>query len=202
MPRVVGSSLKRWANQDTSAKTARGLAAWFMLKSGVKWLIFLLGNHDQWGDGATILAQMAKLHGTQNITVHDWEARFSLSFPNGAEFRVWAAHDFPGSSQWNPLHGPLKASKMGAEADLYVCGHKHNWGVFTYENAERGLTQNVIRVRGYKFLDDYARRLGIAEQQGGCSVLTVFDPATRKVYAFEDVVMGAEFLTFLRNKAS
>lgn len=191
--------VKLYANQDTSVKTARRLAAWLMRESGIRWLVYLLGNHDLWGDGAAILAQMAKEQGTQKITCHDWEARFSLVFPNGAEFKIWAAHDFPGNSQWNPLHGPLKASKMGTEADIYVCGHKHNWGVFSYENADRGIVQHVIRVRGFKFLDDYARRLGIVEQQGGCSILTIFDPSTRRVYAFEDVETGARFLTWLRS---
>ncbi len=135
------------------------------------------------------------------IIYHDWEARFRLVFPNGWEARIFAAHDFKGHSQWNPLHGPMKAGAMGPEADIYVCGHRHNWATFTYENASRGREQTFIRVRGYKFLDDYARRMGIIEQEGGCSLMTVFDPGKRSITTFSDVERGAEFLTMVR-KAS
>src|SRR6185295_12348433 len=45
----AGRLVRLYANQDTSAKTARRLAEWFMLNSGVRWLIWLLGNHDDFG---------------------------------------------------------------------------------------------------------------------------------------------------------
>lgn len=190
----IGRLQRLYAEQDTSVSTARRLSEWLMLDAGVDWLVWLMGNHDSWGDGAAILAQMAK-RGTKKIICHDWEARFRLVFPNGWEARVFAAHDFKGHSMWNPLHGPMKAGAMGPEADIYVCGHKHNWATFTYENAARGREQHFIRVRGYKFLDDYARRLGIIEQEGGCSMLTVFDPNRKSITTFSDVERGAEFLT-------
>lgn len=194
----AGRLVQLYANQDTSVKTARRLAGWFMLESGVTWLIWLLGNHDLWGDGAAILAQMAKRHGTQKVVCHDWEARFSLQFPNGWEPRIFAAHDFKGNSIWNPLHGPMRAGQMGADADLYVCGHKHNAACFEFENADRGRYQSFIRVRGYKFMDDYARRGGFPEQDNGCAILTIFDPEARSIATFPDVERGVEFLTMLR----
>lgn len=198
----AGRLVKLYANQDTSVKTARRLAQWFMLDSGVKWIIWLLGNHDTWGDGAEILAQMAKLHGTQKLVCHDWEARFRLTFPNGWEAKVFAAHDFSGSSQWNPLHGPMKAGQMGDDADLYICGHRHNWAYFCFENAARGgRCQHFLRVRGYKFMDDYARRLGLSEQKAGCSALTIFDPTSERVTVFPDVDAGVEYLKLLRRTA-
>lgn len=156
---------------------------------------------NSWGDGAEVLAQMAKQHGTQKIICHDWEARFSLAFHNGWQPRIFAAHDFPGHSQWNPLHGPMKAGQMGDEADLFVCGHKHNSAYFEFENAARGRQQRFLRVRGYKFMDDYARRLGIQEQTTGCAGVSVFDPAKRTISVFTDAEVGADFLKFLRSKA-
>jgi hypothetical protein len=197
----AGRLVKLYANQDTSVKTARRLAEWFLMKSGVSWLVILLGNHDVWGDGAEIIAQMVKRHGTHKVVCHDWEARFCLSFANGWQPRIYAAHDFPGHSQWNPLHGPMKAGQMGDEAELFVCGHKHNAAFFEFENAARGLFQRFVRVRGYKFLDDYARRLGITEQTTGCSAVTVFDPETRKITVFSDVEEGAAYLAFKRARA-
>lgn len=193
-----GRLVAQYAKQDTSLKTAQKLAAWFMLESGVKWLVWLLGNHDAWGDGSGVLAQMAKRFGTQEVIMHDWEARFSLAFPNGHEFRVWASHDFKGHSMWNPLHGPLRAAKFGKDADLLVAGHKHNWGIFTYENADRGIKQTMIRTRGFKMDDDYARRIGIQEQEGGCSILTIFDPIQKDILAFDNIELGVKVLQSMR----
>lgn len=193
-----GRLVRLYANQDTSVKTARRLAEWFMLNAGIKWLVFLIGNHDAWGDGAEILARMGKQYGTKKIICHDWEARFQLVFPNGWSPRIYAAHDFPGNSQWNPLHGPMKAGMMGDPADLYVCGHKHNWAAYTFENPARGDVQTFLRVRGYKFLDDYARHIGKQEQQGGCAILTIFDPADKSILHFENVQKGADYLAKLR----
>jgi hypothetical protein len=198
----AGRLIKKYADQETSAKTAARLAEWLMLDAGIKWMIFLLGNHDQWNDGAAILSQMAKRHGTQKLVLHDWEARFSLNFPNGTKVKVWTAHDFPGDSQWNPLHGPVKAARFGPDVDLLVCGHKHHWGVSQWELADKGTTPLMIRVRGYKFNDDYARRIGKTEQKGGSSILAIIDPnattAEGRMMAFADVEKGADYLKFLR----
>jgi len=201
----AGRLVSKYASQETSAKTAGRLAEWFMLDSGIKWLIFLLGNHDQWGDGASLLAQMAKRYGTQKLTLHDWEARFSLNFPNGEKFNIWAAHDFPGDSMWNNLHGPLKAAKFGPDVDLLVCGHKHNWGVMQTELADKGTSPLLIRTRGYKFNDEYARRIGKTEQQEGCSIMTIINPQAKtianRIQAFVDCAEGADYLKYLRAKA-
>lgn len=208
----IGDSTNNWsgrlaalyAKQDTSQKTARRLVEWFMLHSGIKWALWLLGNHDTWSDGADILALMAAKHKTQKIVCHDWEARFVLQFKNGCEIRVNAAHDFPGQSMWNPLHGTVKAAKFGDQIDLLVCGHKHNWAVSQWEMASQGNIPLMIRVKGFKTFDNYAQRLGHYEQREGSAILTVIDPnATTKagrVQAFVDVDAGVEFLKWLRSR--
>jgi len=200
----AGRLVRKYADQETSAKTAGKLAEWFMLDAGIKWMIWLLGNHDAWGDGASILAQMAKRHGTQKLVLHDWEARFSLEFPNQTRINVWAAHDFPGDSMWNNLHGPLKAAKFGADVDLLVCGHKHNWGITQTELPEKGTTPVLIRTRGYKFNDDYARRIGKTEQNEGASIFTILNPLAKtragRVIPFVDIEAGADFLKWMRSK--
>lgn len=194
-----------YAKQDTSAKTARRLAAWFMLDAGIKWLLWLIGNHDAWGDGAEILQLMATKHKTQKIVCHDWEARFVLQFKNGCQIKVNAAHDFAGASMWNPLHGPVKAAKSGPMIDLLVCGHKHTWAVSQWEMAEQGNTPAMIRVKGYKTYDDYARRLGFYEQKEGAAILTVINPKATtqagRVSVFVDIENGVEYLKWLRQKA-
>jgi hypothetical protein len=196
----AGRLMRLYANQDTSVKTARRLAEWFMLDSGVRWLLFILGNHDAWGDGSAILMQMAKRFGTHKLVCHDWEARFILEFPNGWEVKVYVAHNFKGNSIWNPMHGPMREGQLGEDADLYVCGDKHTSGLFSFENPSRGHIQNFLRVRGYKFMDDYARHNGCKEQSEGCSGVSVFDPANRSVTCFLNAEEGAVFLSMKRDK--
>lgn len=201
----AGRLVKKYADQETSAATARRLAEWFMLDAGIKWLVWLQGNHDEWGDGSAILGLMARRHATQHVVMHDWEARFSLNFPGGQKMNIWAAHDFPGDSMWNPLHGPVKAARFGPDVDLLVCGHKHHWGISQWELADKGTTPLMIRCRGYKFNDDYARRIGKQDQAGGSSIFTIINPtaATRegRLMAFADVHQGADYLQFLRSRS-
>ena len=199
-----GRLIRKYADQDTSVKTARRLAEWFLLNSGVNWLVWLYGNHEHMGDGSHVLGEMAKRFGTRKIVMHDWEARFILQFPGGVECKIFAAHDHPGNSMWNPLHGNVKAARFGAGVDLVVNGHKHNWGISQWELADQGTAPLMIRTRGYKHMDDFARRIGHADQEEGQSILTVFNPKASiragRVQAFVDVASGADYLTWLRKK--
>lgn len=200
-----GRLIKKYADQDTSVATARKLVEWFLLESGMPWFLWLYGNHEHMGDGAGLLAQMAKRYNTARLVMHDWEARFVLRFPNGVEKRVNAAHDFPGHSMWNPNHGLVKAARFGPMVDLFMCGHKHNWAISQWELADQGTIPLMIRTRGYKYIDDYARKLGIAEQEEGASILVVIDPnastPSGQMMAFADIAAGADYLTWLREKS-
>lgn len=201
-----GRLIKKYADQDTSLKTARRLVEWFLLDSGIRWLIWLYGNHEQMGDGSALLAQMAKRYKTQAVVMHDWEARFSLNFPGGTSIRIFTAHDLPGNSIWNPLHGPVKAAMLGKDIDLLVCGHKHNWAMSQWELAEQGTAPLMIRTRGYKHFDDFAKRIGKIEQDEGASILTVINPKSQsragRLLSFVDIAAGADYLTWLRKRAT
>lgn len=201
-----GRLIRKYADQDTSLSTARRLVEWFMLDSGVRWLVWLYANHEHMGDGSAILGQMSKRYGTAKVVMHDWEARFVLRFPNGVDVRIFAAHDFPGNSMWNPLHGQVKAARFGSNIDVLIAGHKHNWAISQWELADQDVTPLMIRVRGYKYMDDYARRIGVIEQREGASVLLVVDPNAKtrggRTLAFQDVEQGADYLTYLREKAT
>lgn len=197
-----GRLIKKYADQDTSLKTANRLVEWLLLGSGMPWLVWLHGNHQHMGGSIPLHEQMNKRYGTVRVPMFDWCARFRLEFPNGEAFRINAAHDFPGNSQWNPNHGPVKAVSLGGDVDLAVTGHRHNWAISQWEMAEKGTTPLMVRVRGYKHLDDYARRIGKYEQEEGQSVLVVFDPASKtaagRMVAFADIEKGAEYLAFVR----
>ena len=200
-----GRLLKKYADQESSVHTARRLVEWLLLDSGVRWLVWLMGNHEHMGDASALLHEMNKRYGTVRVPMLDWLARFRLTFPNGAEFRIDAAHDFPGNSMWNPNHGNVKAASFGDDIDLVVCGHRHNWAISKWEMAEKGTTPLMVRLRGYKHMDDYARRIGKFEQEEGQSVMVVFDPNSRskadRMTPFVDIEEGAEYLTWKRGRA-
>lgn len=205
----IGDTLDNWpqgsrllslyAKSDTSTDTAAKLAQWFLEESGVRWLVVLLGNHDLF-PGHTNLKHL--IH-KKPLLLEEWGARFILQ-AGKQEYKIWASHDFPGHSQWNPLHGPQKAALMKSDADLYLAGHKHNWALHQEENAHRGFAYWLVRARGYKFDDDYAERLGYAEQAEGASIFVVFNPGARsmagRLQCFADAEVGADYLAWLRQK--
>lgn len=193
----VGRLMRLFAKQDASQDTARRLAEWFMSGSGVPWLVWLIGNHDEWNDGAEILKRM-NIH--KRVPVMNWEARFEVIFKNKTAVRVHAAHDFPGSSIYNTLHGPTKTARFGGHADLYVCGHKHTPGTAWFP-AESGRTPVLARARGYKWHDDHALVNGFSQYDCGAAILTIIDPTASqagRVLAFPDVAQGVKVLKALR----
>src|SRR5690606_20743975 len=86
-----GRLIRKYADQDTSIHTARRLVEWFLLDSGVSWLVWLHGNHQHMGGSVALHEQMNKRYGTQCVPMLDWEARFRLEFPNGESFKINAA---------------------------------------------------------------------------------------------------------------
>lgn len=196
----VGRLMRLFAEQDASQKTARRLAKWFLTECGVNWLIWIMGNHDAWNDGDSIL----KLMNVNHVPMEDWGAKFKLVFPNGLEIKINAAHDHKGHSQYNPLHAQQKAYLWGDVAHLFIAGHKHNWALMQQEDPERGYTHWFARARGYKFIDHFAQVHGFPEQQEGAAILVVIDPEAStksgQMICFSDVEKGAEFLTYLRSK--
>ena len=198
-----GSLARLHANNHVSVKEARELVEWFMHGSGIPWLIWLVGNHDAWSDGSAILDLIAKKYGTKKVIAHEWEARFRVVYP-GREYLINCAHNFPGNSQWNPLHGLNKAAMLREDSDILACGHLHNYAYSTFENANRGKVQHLLRVRGYKYMDSYARQIGMYEQEEGASAMFVMDPlATEKaaqLMYFASVEAGCDYLNFIRDK--
>ena len=206
----VGRLRTLFANQEMSQASAWKMARWLLLDSGVDWLVWLLGNHDLWNDGSEIFRQMGaslvemrreRFDGTK---IEEWQAQFKLVFPNGREAPIWAAHSFPGHSQWNPLHGPQKAAHMQAAAALYVCGHTHNWALHQEESASRGFVYWLARARGYKFIDTHADKLGHFSEQEGATVTAIFDPEASSpagfVQCYADLERAADYLIYLRKK--
>lgn len=195
----VGRLMRLYADQEMSKKQAWKLAKWLMRDAGINWLCHLLGNHDLWQDGPYLI----KANAAPQVPVEEWQSRFQIVFPNGKRVKIHAAHDFPGNSIWNPQHGPQKASMLFEQADIYACGHKHNWAINEGENANRDFIYWLIRARGYKFIDSYSDQLGHGSQKYGASITAIIDPTnsdTKKIRCFPDLQEAAEFLTYKRSK--
>lgn len=168
-----------YANQETTRSEAWALAEWFFGQKKPNgqsaWWLLLKGNHDLWsssfGNGDP-LDWMQR----GSAALEDWQAQF-VAVAGKARVPVWAAHDFKGSSIWNPLHGPMRKGALNADADVYVCGDKHNWGLMELESQEQpGRIVWSVRARGYKFIDSHASRLGFGAQDHGASIAMVIDP--------------------------
>lgn len=190
----TGRLAKLWADSEVSSKTAKRMAEWFMFDAGVKWLVWLIGNHDAWNGGDEFYKKLGAYH----IPVLDWRAQFRLVHNNGSEAKVDAAHGRKGNSIYNPSHGTLRDARFGEEADLFVTGHIHSFKLDHFEIAERGHTTWLAQVRGYKWHDHYAWVNGFAEYQNGAAVLSVIDSETARIQCFADPEEGAEYLKWKR----
>lgn len=195
----VGRLVRLYADAEMSRKQTLKLCKWIMRDSGVKWLCHILGNHDAWNDGPYLLKAAAEPF----VPVEDWQARFQLAFPNGKRTRIHMAHDFPGNSMWNGLHGAQKQAMFGEEADIYACAHKHFWQLGEGENPHRGNVYHLIRSRGYKFIDSYADNKGYGSQRFGASITAIIDPegeGPTSIRCFPDVAEAADFLCWKRER--
>ena len=197
-----GKLASQWAKQDASIATEQRLAKWLMTEAGVEWLLWLIGNHDAWANGAAMLRAI----NCKGIFMQDWEARFILEFPNGVQIKIHAAHNFKGFSDWNPMHGPLRAAIKSSDADLYIAGHLHLPGSMQINLQGSGRFPLLLRVASYKRHDLYAKTGGFDDHDVGSAVLTIFNPMAKdrsgKIIHFFDIEAGAEFLTMLRGSVA
>lgn len=198
----TGRLERLYANSNTAKSRGLKLMEWFILDSGIKWMSLIAGNHDQWSGPESALKFICKENG---IHLLDSINRFELQFPNGEVCKVDARHDFHGNSMWNSLHALQKAAHMKEPANVYVAGHRHNWAYHTEESASKDFVYHLIRVRGYKHIDDYAVQLGHDEQKYGSSISIIIDPRYKSTHpnfvtVFIDIKLAAEYLNFIRTK--
>ena len=198
----AGRLMRLWADQDSSRNTAYRLVEWLMVDSGVKYLLCLLGNHDTMSaEHAYAIKQMLK----NTVHVFDWQAKFNIAFPNGKKCPTWLAHSMKGTSIYNILHGPMRASKF-ASLPIRVLGqgHHHEWGYFVTEDVDTKLSTHLIKTRGYKYVDDYANRHQFGSQDDGATMSVVIDPRVEEshpgfIRVFEDLRLARDYLTYLRS---
>jgi len=125
-------------------------------------------------------------------------------FPNKKEYKIWASHDFPGSSQYTKAFSSQKRGLFtGGMADLYITGHKHAWEIVSTEHEHTNRRYFAARTRGYKWHDPHADHLGYGGEEFGSSLVFIMDPKAeepRDKFMFDDVETGLDYLRFLRAK--
>tara|TARA_R100001594_G_scaffold27360_4_gene52145 strand:- start:8744 stop:9808 length:1065 start_codon:yes stop_codon:yes gene_type:complete len=192
-----GRLIREYANNSVDRKTERKLARWFLEDSGISWLLWLIGNHDVMDNAFAIFL---KTIGASTVPMLDWRAKLKVTFPNKRSLRIDAAHDFKGHSMWNEIHSLDRAAVMDEHADFFVAGHRHDWATKQKELPD-GKIATLLRVRGYKFIDDYAARLGYASKSHGASIMIILDPREGVFHPpYADLDRGVEFLKYLRSQ--
>jgi hypothetical protein len=198
----AGKLQRLYAEQDVTRTQAWKLASWFF--QSVPWLIIIKGNHDLWsssygqGDPLDWMSRGAAL-------LEDWQAKFEVATPDGHVTRIWAAHDFKGTSIYNPIHGPMRAQKFSAgEADVYCAGHQHHWELFCGEDALKSSRPYwIARARGYKSLDEHADRHQFGTQRHGSTIGIVVDPSRdgpAALHCYADLAEAVEVMQWRRSK--
>ena len=184
----VGRLARLHAHQTVTEAETWKLVEWSV--SSVDWLYLIGGNHDLWvGNGDPIEWMVRKQTGVYQA--HG--ARICLAFSNGKEVRV------------NARHGPAKAAQMGIDDQIVISGHKHISGYQLIKQPNSGLITHALRVASYKIYDNYAKQLGLRNQNISAAVMTVINPERGDddpglITVFHDVDTGVDFLKFLRRK--
>jgi hypothetical protein len=167
----VGKLARLWAEQSTSAEEAKALLEEFLQR--VNWLFVVQGNHDAWAGHNNILNYILRNHTKIN---RPSRARISLNFSNGRSCKIFAAHDFPGKSQWSENYGIMKRALLDGQFDIYAAGdtHQSGYSIGTHEGTSRIF--HAIRIASYKAYDRYADELNLQDRAAFSCPVAIIDP--------------------------
>jgi len=197
----VGRLGRLYAHQSTTAADGIRLAEWMFELAPP--LAVVGGNHDLWNEGMSWLNFCVKQAGCQILQPHG--VRMALKFPNGTSLRIHTRHDFPGHSQFNPVHGLRKEHLFGLRDHVNIAGHKH---IDTYAAipSPDGYVQHMLRVSGYKAHDDYDKAGNFQPMKMAPTCALIVDPESRHpaelVKPFWCLEEAADYLTFKRKRAA
>ena len=196
----VGRLGHLYSNQATTAQEAWVLVEWLI--KAIPWIYIARGNHDVWSGAGDPIRWITKGAG---VLSQPHGVRIALQFPNKKEVRNNCRHDFPGHSQWNPVHGPSKSFIMGWKDHILSCGHKHHAGHSWLEDPMTGLLAHAIRLAGYKKMDDHADKMGLPQSSAPGGNVVIIDPQyedsdPRLLHWIPSTEEGAEFLTWKRGR--
>lgn len=172
----VGRLARLWASQGIAARDSQRLVDWWLQQFAGKLLAICEGNHDCWSHGLNTLSPLAWIESRLGTVVESHGVRLRLSPNDSGAVTINMRHDFPGRSQYNAAHGPNKSLLFGCRDDVAVAGHTHEFGFGVRLDPETRKPMHAVRLGSYKHSDDYARTLGLLDNNvTECAVLMV-DP--------------------------
>lgn len=199
----VGRLSKLYAQTGVSESETRKLVEWFF--STVPWLFLIAGNHDLWNsEGGNILDYIYRLGGVPG-RYEKYDLKMKIIPPSGRTFTVHARHDFPGTSQYNPAHGPVRETLFNYRSNVLVCGDRHHSGYApVWHNDPEPRLCHAMRVGTYKVHDDHAQEKGFREGNYAPSMAVVVDPSNADpvewITWFPSLRRAASYLTHLRRE--
>jgi len=196
----VGRLAKLYINQDVTQRTAYRFAEWFLFQSGVKWLIWLMGNHDAWNDGIDRLKAM----GGQVVPMLDWRAQFKIECYNGREILIDAAHDHKGHSKYNELHAQDNVALMEKTPHLAIAGHRHHPALKKKWIPAENMVSWLARLGSYKWVDAHAKVNGFYDYQDAPAMLVIIDPDAESnsqlLHVTDNIEIGIDLLNIMISK--
>ena len=160
-----------YASQNTTVRNSWQLVEWFARR--LDWLFMIRGNHDCWsGDNDPLDWILQDVSGVDE----KHGVRLSLNHPGGVSTRLHGRHDFKGHSQYNGLHGLVKETLFGDRDHIIIAGHRH-FGADAGEVMPDGVCAQLVRVSGYKVVDDYAVAGGFKKKPIHPTAWIIIDPA-------------------------
>lgn len=193
----IGRLARLHAEQSTTTRDAWRLVEWMM--HSLDWLFLVDGNHDVWSGSGNPLDWIVRgavayrqPHGV----------RLALNHPNGKTVRLHARHNFKGSSIYHDLHGLKRETFFGQRDHIIVAGHLHSGGDEGTVTPD-GTVAQLIRLSGYKVVDDYARQGQFTRKAIHPSALIIIDPDKPEterdhVWCAPTIEAGIEYLDWLR----
>jgi hypothetical protein len=196
----IGRLARKYADQMITRRQAGMLVEW-MLRADRNWLAVIKGNHDLWqGDEVISWA----LRGSGAIDqAHG--VRLELRFPKGGAIRVHARHDFPGNSMWNGAHALRRELAFGFRDHIVLAGHRHTDAYSMVPNPAEGFASHLVRVSGYKVIDDFAEERRFLSYRMNPSAWFLIQPEhpvqAERIKLYHDAAEALDVCAYKRKKA-
>lgn len=200
----VGRLARLWADQGIAARDSQRLVDWWLQQFAGKLIAICAGNHDCWAHTQSGLSPLAWIESRLGTVLESHGVRMRLSAKDGAPITINMRHDFPGRSQYNAAHGPNKSLLFGCRDDVAVAGHTHEYGHGVRLDPETRKPMHAVRLGSYKHSDEYARTLGLLDNNvTECAVLMV-DPSEtdprHRTWIETNPFRAAKLLRLMRRK--
>lgn len=162
------------------------------------------GNHNDWIKklgGIDILKRQFQDMGLDAV-YDSYEQRIRIETAGGKSFDHLARHEFPGTSQFNPMHGLMKWGLQRWQGEHVMWGgHIHVSGYQQMEREWEGKSRvlHMVQLPSYKLLDEWAQK-----EKGFRSNTTFLVPVilhhaeTGETIFHSDLRRGLQHLEFLK----